>query len=273
MKNHWQLTTIITTLVVLPVWSDINYSVKLLAQPTISESTSIQFTPPPPPPDRGVAGDRGEAASRGCGNGEQSLMALVPRYQQTIEIEEEETIDVTKIWALTTSAYPTFWFFIPYEKSSIVTMEFVLKDESQQPSQTIYRNFLNKPEAPGIISVSTNTGNAPLEISQEQQKRIYHWFLKVKIQCNPQQPAELHFVEGWIERTNLNSDLADNLEQLTPLQQAAIYAENGIWHNALTTLAKLHLQENYLSQWTSLLQDVDLENLANYPLVNCCESN
>ena len=29
---------------------------------------------------------------------------------------------------------------------------------------------------------------------------------------------------------------------------------------------------DFSAEWKSLLQSVDLENLANYPLIDCCES-
>lgn len=278
MNNYWRSLKLITTLLIITISSNVIDSPRLLAESAIAESTSLKFIPPPPPPDRSAAGDRGEAASRGCSSSEQSLMALVPRYQQTISLNKEETIPITKIWGLTTAEYPTFWFSVPYERSAISTMEFVLKDESQQPSKTIYRNFLTKPERLGIISISTQNHAPPLKISQTNQPQMYHWFLKVRVQCNPQQPAKLHFVEGWIERTNLNSELDAHFEQLSSLEKIAFYAERGIWHDAVTNLAKLSQtnlndeQIDFLAEWKSLLQSVDLENLADYPLIDCCEA-
>ena len=277
MNNYLRSLKLITTLLIIIILGKITYSSRLLAESVVSHSNSIKFIPPPPPPDRSAAGDRGEAASRGCGNSEQSLTALVPSYQQTINLNQKETIPVTKIWGLTTSEYPTFWFLIPYERSAITTMEFVLKDESQKPSKTIYRNFLTTPETPGIVSVSTKPHIPTLEISQTNQPRMYHWFLKLRVKCNPQQPAKLHFVEGWIERTDLNSELGARFEQLTSLEKVAFYAEKGIWHDAVTNLAELSLANpnddriSFLAEWKSLLQSVDLENLANYPLIDCCE--
>ena len=277
MNNYSQSLKLITILITITILGII-YSLKLSAEPVIPNSTSIKFIPPPPPPDRSAAGDRGgEAAGRGCGNREQSLMALVPSYQGTISLNKEETITFTKIWGLTTSEYPTFWFYIPYKPSEIASIEFVLQDESQQFSKTIYRNFLANPETPGLISVSTKSQIPPLEISQINRPRMYHWFLKARVQCNPQQPANLHFVEGWIERTNLNSEFGDRFEQLTTLEKVAFFAEKGIWHDAVTNLAELSIANsndnniNFQAEWKSLLQSVDLENLANYPLIDCCK--
>ncbi len=238
------------------------------AQLTTSYS-SINFNPPPPPPDRSAAGERGGAASRGCGNSEQSLMALVPDYKQSINLDGGEKIPVTKIWGLTTDDYPTFWFFVPDDKSSITEMEFVIKDESQKPSKTIYRTVLNKPEKPGIIGISTKE---PLQISKTKHQKKYHWFLKLKVKCNPQQSAQLQAVDGWIERVNISSDLAKRIGQATPLQKAALYAENGIWHNALTTLGEARLAKPkdapLLADWKSLLKSEELDSLANQPLLS-----
>ncbi len=278
MNQSWRSLKLITSLLIIIILSNISYSPKLLAESVAPEANSIKFIPPPPPPDRSAAGDRGEAASRGCGNSDQSLMALVPSYQETINLNQKETIPVTKIWGLTTSEYPTFWFFVPYEQSTISSMEFVLKDESQKPTKTIYRKFLTKPENPGIISISADTNTLPLEISRKKQNKMYHWFFKVRVKCNSQQPAILHFVEGWIERTDLTSDLGEHFEQLTSLEKVAFYAEKGIWHDAITNLAELSLTNpqdnnvNFLAEWKSLLQSVDLDNLANYSLIDCCES-
>ena len=148
MKHHWQTIPLVIILL-----SNVTYYPEAGAQLVTSSKTSIQFKSPPPPPDRSAAGERGEAASRGCGNNKQSLMALVPDYKQTIKLDGGETIPITKVWGLTTAEYPTFWFFVPYDKSSITKMEFVIKDESQKPSKTIYRAILNKPERPGIIGI------------------------------------------------------------------------------------------------------------------------
>ena len=224
----------------------------------------ITFAPPPPPPDRGAAGDRGGAASRGCSVGNQSVIALVPLYKQTINQGETKAGSVTKVWGLTTEEYPTFWFFVPYKKSTIHSIEFVLKDESTKLSQTLY---LTKPEEPGIISIRLNATTPPLQVN-----KMYHWFFKMKIICNPQQPLERENVEGWVQRVNLNPKLVDNLKQATPQQRVRLYAKNGIWYDALTTLAELRLAKpkdpTLAVEWMNLLKSIDLENLAKQTLIN-----
>lgn len=269
MKKHQQKIQFTTALAVA-ILSNITYPLIINAQSVTSIRSSINFNPPPPPPDRSAAGDRGAAASRGCGKGTESLMALAPDYKQTISSKQGPKIPITKIWGLTTENYPTFWFFIPYEKSSITEMEFVLKDESQKPSKTIYRTLLNKPEKPGIIGISTKEATEPLQVSKTKHQKNYHWFLKVKIKCNPQQPAQLKTVDGWVERVDINSNLTKRIQQATQKQKAALYAENGIWHDALTNLAEARLAKPkdapLIADWKSLLNSEELDSLANYPL-------
>ena len=276
MKNHWLKIQLTVTLVVFFL-INIIYSPSIWAQLVTFNNAPIKFKPPPPPPNRSAAGDRGEGASRGCGNGKQSLIALVPSYKQTMKLDGGETIPVTKIWGLTTAKYPNFWFSVPYEKSSITKMEFVIKDESQKPNETIYRTILNKPKMPGIISVPINKTAEPLQISKTMHEKMYHWYLKVRVKCNREQPAELRTVDGWIERVKLNPQLAHRLKQATPLQQVALYAENGIWHNALTNLAKLRLAKpkdaSLFANWTSLLKSEELDSVASHSLSKCCQTS
>jgi Domain of Unknown Function (DUF928) len=64
---------------------------------------------------------------------------------------------------------------------------------------------------------------------------MYHWFLKVKIKCNPQQPNQLDYVEGWIQKVHKNPALSELLKQAQPQQKVKIYAEKGIWYDAIAS--------------------------------------
>ena len=270
MKSHWQKMQLIAALGMI-LLGIIGYSPMIWMTP-VAAATPKKFSPPPPPPDRGAAGDRGGAASRGCGVGNQSVIALVPIYKETLNQGQTETVAVTKVWGLTNEEYPTFWFFVPYQKSLIDSIEFVIKDESSKQSQTLYRTVVTIPEVPGIISIPLNANTPPLQVN-----KMYHWFFKIKVICNPQQPPERQYVEGWVQRVNPNPQLVDSLKQATPQQWVNLYAENGIWYDALTTLAELRLSKpedpTLAMEWMNLLKSVDLENLAKQPLIKCCQDN
>ncbi|MBW4565770.1 MAG: DUF928 domain-containing protein [Mojavia pulchra JT2-VF2] len=258
MKSYWQKVQLTTALRIALLGIITCYATIWM---TPVSATPLKFSPPPPPPDRGAVGDRGGAASRSCSVGNQSVIALVPVYEQTLKQGQTEVVTVNKVWGLTVSEHPTFWFFLPYNKSQINTIEFVLKDESIKPSQTLYRTTVKAPEIPGIVSVGLPATTSPL-----QAGKMYHWYFKMKGICDSQQPVQREYqeyVEGWVQRVNPNPRLANSLKQATPQQRVGLYAENGIWYDALTTLAELRLakpQDTTLAtDWTNLLNSVGLE--------------
>ncbi|WP_414544120.1 DUF928 domain-containing protein [Nostoc sp. CCY0012] len=270
MKNHkrnLQLTLVLGVILI----SYISYPLKLQALPVNPLSTSVKFIPPPPPPDRSAAGSRSGAASRGCDAGNQTVTALVPTYQQTLNQGKQEVVPITKVWGLTNTERPYFFFFVPYNASSIDNIEFVLQEQTNNNSKTIYRTDITPPESPGIISIHLPVN----EVSLLQIGKMYHWFFKVRVQCDPKQPLKLDYVNGWVQRIHQNSQLTEQLQQATPLQQVTLYATNGVWYDAIMSLAELRLtnpqNENLLAKWTTLLHSVGLKEIANQPLINCCK--
>jgi Domain of Unknown Function (DUF928) len=235
------------------------------AAPSIDQVSSVSFSPPPPPPDNGAPGNRGGAAGRGCGVSKQSVVALVPMYQQKLAQGSE----VVQVWGTTISDRPTFWFDLPYEKSAIAGLEFVLQEDTNS-AKDLYRTAIAPPSAPGLISI-----HLPSTVSSLEVGKRYQWFLKVRLQCasstaTAKPEIKQEDVYGWVQRVNPSAALATQLSQANPAQQAVLYAQNGIWFDALSTLAKSRLsnpQDARLTQdWQQLLQTVGLEKLAAKPL-------
>jgi Domain of Unknown Function (DUF928) len=186
----------------------------------------------------------------------------VPSYEQRLNQGASETT-ITQVWGLTSVKQPSFWFYIPYNQSSIQSIEFVLQTDQ---NKTIHRTNISVPPVPGIVRVQLQNTTAFLETNKP-----YHWFFKVRVTCNPKQSVTLNYVEGWVQRVNLEVALSDQFKQLSPQQQAAIYAKNGIWYDALTTLAELRLtgsQDSRLTEdWKNLLKVIQLEKMATKPLI------
>lgn len=227
-----------------------------------AKSAPIRFNPPPPPTDRGAPGNRGEGASRGeCVVGNIPLTALVPSYEQRFNQSGGETI--TQVWGLTSVEQPSFWFYVPYNKSFIQTIEFVLQNKD---NKTIYRTNISIPTSPGIVRVPLKDTPTSLEVDKE-----YHWFFKVKVACNPNQTVTLNYVEGWIKRVNLDTASRQRMKEASAQQRLAIYALRGIWYDTLTTLAELRLaspQDSALVQdWKNLLKAIGLEKVSTQPLL------
>ena len=214
-------------------------------------NTSLIFNAPPPPDDVGEPGSRDGGGRRNpCKVDEKQLKALVTVYK----ILESELV-----LGFTNAEHPTFWFYVPY---SGCPLEFVLKDEQDND---IYQTTLTaSDDLPGVISVRLPSTVAPLEIGKR-----YRWYLSV---LDPKKPDEvLDGVDGWVQRESLNLTVQNQLETATLSQRVALYAANGMWHEALTTASELRRIDGNSHEWTVLLQAVDLEDIASEPILECCQ--
>lgn len=149
----------------------------------------------------------------------------------------------------TVSEYPTFYWYVPTLPPR--TVEFVLMDDNDQE---IYKATFLYNGRSGIISLSLpeNAGLPPLE-----EGKYYHWYFSII--CRPQHRDTDIFAEGWIQRVAPSASLTDRLAQSrTERDRAAAYAEAGIWHEAITTLAELRRMEptdkELAEDWRELLQ-------------------
>jgi hypothetical protein len=211
----------------------------------------------PPPPQRGISGSRAAAASRdACPIVSQPLTAIVPEYRSAQE---------NQVWGLTRMEHPTFWFYVPYAKSALVDISFTLQDDSNPVDPNIiYQNSTIAPApTPGMIRIALPKSSTALAVNKP-----YHWFLKLNMGCTSgQRPI---YAEGWIQRMELDRNLSKQIDRATSTEKVGLYAENGLWHDALTTLANLRTakpQDPGLSQdWQNLLNAVGLGALANQPL-------
>lgn len=215
--------------------------------------TYAQDTPPRPPVGA-PGGRRQDAGSRGiCPRVEQPLTALIPETSGYVR-------------GLTATESPTFWFYVPYALTPETSVEFVLQDDDQN---IIYQtSFTKAGTKPGVVGVQLPPSAPRLEVGKQ-----YYWYFLVF--CGDQEtPAT---VEGWVERVALNPQLKRKLEGATPQESIALYADHDIWYEAVTALAKLrqeHPQDAALrAKWNELLKSVDLEALAQAPIVGCCTLN
>ncbi len=234
-------------------------STRIQAQPTKPVVSTVRLVPPPPPPplaDRGAPfGRQRGGASRGqCPNVGKPLTALVPA---TKAMTAEESV-----WGLTDAEYPTFWFYVPYSLTPKLPVEFVLQDDD---GNYVYKGSLTASQKQaGIVKLRLPSTAGPLEVG-----KMYKWYFLVD--CDPDAPP---LVEGWVERRAMNPTLMSQLKNATPRQRVTLYAANGFWHDALTTLAELRSAnpgDTTLSRdWVSLLHSVGLDAIAPEPIIECC---
>ena len=244
----------------------INFFTQVHAQTHSPPVSTVRFTPPSPP-DRGAPSGRQQGgASRGpCPAVVKPLTALVPATQKTLAGTKGDSSGLNtfeSVWGLTAAEYPTLWFYVPYSLTPKLPMEFVLQDDQ---GNNVYKTTLTTSETPpGIVKIRLPSTAAPLEVG-----KMYHWYFSIN--CDPDSPV---FVEGSVQRSVLLPTLASQLQKATPSESVALYAANGYWYDALTTLAELrsaNLADTKLkNDWVSLLHSVDLDAIAQEPIVQCC---
>ena len=217
-------------------------------------SGRVRFTPPPKPkqksPDfsgHGRPGRRAGGGSRSpCPAKDPPLTALMP---------------VTN-WGKTVASNPTFWFYVPYSPQEVHSGEFVLQESE---GNDIYRTPFTLPKTPGFVSFSIPHTQAPLKIN-----KLYRWYFK--LYCEPQKSSAPVFVEGWVQRVALTSELESQL-QAAKLREYTVYADNGIWYDAVASLAELSrtnpANPRLDQDWADLLslRGVGLEKIQQEPII------
>ncbi len=230
---------------------DGSHSKTIVAQTPRFEQPPV---PPGPPPGGRVRGGATRGNGTTCAAAKPDLTALVPFT--------EEPNDVVNVWSQTTLERPTWFFYMPYTKDMAHAVEFVLQDGD---SNEVYKKAIALKDRPGIIGVSLPSTAPALELNKE-----YRWFFSVN--CDEQKNAPWTYVEGVIKRVDLNQSTLKDLENANPLQRYTIYAQKGIWHEALAILAQLHQQNpqdtTLQAQWQNLLSSIRLDDVAKEPLLS-----
>ena len=193
------------------------------------------------PPTRRVRSVRGGCAS----NSKLSLTALVPKNNI----------------GRTVSDYPTFFFYLPQTEAELA--ELILEDES---GNQIYQQDLTIKNLSGVIGVSipANTNVPPLEVGKS-----YTW--KFTVVCDPQDRSSDQLESGVVRRVELSADILSEIEKADPRLKTFIYAENGIWQDALSNLAAARRANPndpvFQTDWESLLDSVTLGEIGKEPIV------
>ncbi|WP_013323759.1 DUF928 domain-containing protein [Gloeothece verrucosa] len=166
---------------------------------------------------------------------------------------------------ITSSVTPTLLFYIPaignYEK---IQVEFILRNEQDQ--SVSQASFTSSGQG-GIISFTIPKSQSFQGLKTEQN---YHWYLSIIYDSRDRSHDEV--VEGWLRHRPLETALASQLASSTPLERVQLYQQHNLWHEALYTLAELkrsHPDDPAIAQmWTGLLGAIDLNMVANEPLIN-----
>ncbi len=176
---------------------------------------------------------------------------------------EQTNTDFTPLLPDTESEYsgftlrehPTFWFYIPYQTSSVSSGTFSLLIEGQQ-NNPVYQTDFKLPETPGFVSVSLPTEEKPLETNQR-----YRW--KFRLYCASDDPSHRIEHTGTVQRVE-RPELETQLRKAPTLEERInLYVENGVWYDASTDLAQIR---NHHQTWLNLLRAISSEQLNLEPI-------
>ena len=99
-----------------------------------------------------------------------------------------------------------------------------------------------------------------------QPNKRYQW--SVSLVCESEFVTDKATIEGVIERIELTAAMAKQLDKATPQEHAFIYAEAGIWNDALQSidaLKQLQPSDRTLTDnWRSLLTSAGIESMAKF---------
>lgn len=195
-------------------------------------------------PNISAPGNResGSTRSTSCVAPQDNLVALIPQSN----------------YGLTQSAYPTFYFYLP--ETTAEHVKFVLLNETT--NELVYESRLRVAGTSGIASIHLpdNGIQQPLAIGE-----TYVWYIAVI--CDPFDPSADVVTEGQIARVEPLAAATDTLPTALP----ALYAEAGLWYDALAASAALK-QDDRTSEWNTLLAAVDLNDLIPVELLRASPS-
>lgn len=210
------------------------------------------FTPPP---------DNALPNSATGGSARTNLYGHLP--SQSGELVSMLAITPESFYGTTLLERPTFLVYLP--ESGAVDAIFSLKDEA---GNTIYQTRVAVPDSSGVVAVQLPADAPGLEVGKN-----YQWLFALLVDgtLSPSTP----YVDAWIKRIQPSSELAQQLQQGTPHQNAETLAANGVWYDSAALFAELQMAASDLEpnlnpdrnpelvqDWQELLNSVGLEGVA-----------
>lgn len=229
-------------------------SLVTIAPPVPAQSRSgLQPTPSGPgrPPNRRGGGDRGNCYALKT-QANQQLTALVPNDGETR--------------SLTTT--PTLWFYVPYASAPDtsttmpISVRFSLRDVRGRRAL-----FDGVPFEPIVIPLSGTPGIIGIRLPKAlEPEKEYRWYLTVICDATEDGPS----VDGWLRSMQPSADLLRQLKQASVEERLVLYKNANIWSDRLTLLAERRDRSSPGEEWTKLLQEIGLAELAQEAIAPCC---
>jgi hypothetical protein len=163
------------------------------------------------PPLRGMPINRIGAATRSNVSVLPTIRAIVPEHT-----------------GLTLQANPVLYWHL--SRPAPCSIEISLIDDSQY--EPLWQNRISQPVLAGFHRIRLTDIGLKLDMGKS-----YKWF--VALVMDPDHRSKDVIAGGVIERVNPSELLKQKLSRSDPLQRVSIFAEEGIWYDALTAISDL----------------------------------
>ena len=187
-----------------------------------------------------------------------------PRSQETVD-NKNTTVDTTL------SSHPTLWVHLASLPKN-AQAQFTLQNASGSKELLDKRFPLTRQS--GILGIRLPNTSPGLKIGE-----TYFW--QMKIQCGSKESEDDPIIGSGVQRIQLNQikpmpgfdpkPLVQELSRASASDKPALYAELGIWQDAVTTLIDLQQKQpnnqELKDDWGSLLKDAQMSELTNSPFL------
>ena len=162
----------------------------------------------------------------------------------------------------TSSAYPTFWFYIPDLGNKIARMNFAVRE--LETGKKIYNRVIKGTKEWGIIGI---------DLPKEQKYALspevnYTWSLK--LDCAQTDRESEIALEGWLTRLPLGStsQFQNQLATTSEAEKHTVYLQHNLLYDALTQLAQHRIAKPNNIQietaWNQLLATLGWQELIHH---------
>jgi len=210
----------------------LSFATPALADTPSKAKSAVRYVPP----KRGNPKSTQATGSRGCTQVQQSPVSL------TLLVPKDHD-------GLTTSSHPTFFWHVsaPVQMAFTLTQRGVVQPLWEQQIQ---------PSAAGIVQLQM-----PNNLPELLPGKEYRW--SVTLLCNRDRPSANPFVQTWIERIPTTPSLTQQLAAASSdRDRASIYAQAGLWYDALAAISAAHTVVGCLRPFSSTLPSSWVGNLA-----------
>lgn len=193
----------------------------------------------------------GFARSQGCPVRDQIKMLSAQIDTTSASTPAIKTADPT------TLDRPILFVYVPAMAAS--TVQFTIRPTSGR-AKDLQNLTVKTTGSEGFVGIEL-PNNAKLEVGQQ-----YKW--SMAIPCSPDEidVTKTVIIEGLVKRIQ-----APTIASTSPEERAAIYAEQGIWQDALSTIAQLRLQRpkdvSLTEDWSNLMISAGMTQFAKAPII------